>query len=139
MLLVVAQQLLLVDLGEIPLFLGAVHDTLTFASFFAIGFLIYSAPRRRIRPALGTMSMIAVFALIASDPLTDPSNILRGGAPCLLLTDGVALVVATAWSTTLPRSLDGIATELGILSYPLYLERFPSDVSRRGIPTAALI
>jgi peptidoglycan/LPS O-acetylase OafA/YrhL len=120
-LFLVAQHALLKSLpaSDTPEFWGQYIMPLTFAPFFAFGFLIYSLPRRSSTRDL--LLSLACLAALFSFSLISSRNVFRPGAIYLLLTGISVASVYFALNAKMPDALSGASRFLGDISYALYL------------------
>ncbi|MGO4353302.1 acyltransferase family protein [Rhizobium sp. RAF36] len=120
-LFLVAQHALLRSLpaSDTPEFWGEYIMPLTFAPFFAFGFLIYSLPRRS--SARDLLLSLACLTTLFSFSLISSHNVFSPGAIYLLLTGLSVASVYFALNARIPTALSGASQFLGDISYALYL------------------
>lgn len=116
---------------------------LTFAPFFAIGFVVYKLGRSESFAwsmlALSGGAIIAFFSIVAD------VDLYRSPALYLALTGVVFLTILGAYRTRLPERLTGISGFLGDISYAMYLtHQLPLAAggflgTRLGLPIALQI
>jgi peptidoglycan/LPS O-acetylase OafA/YrhL len=117
----VAQHALLKSLpsSSSPEFWGQYIMPLTFAPFFAFGFLIHSLPRRSTARDL-TLST-ACLATLFGFSLVSSHNVFRPGVIYILLTGLSVASVYFALNAKMPAALFKPSQLLGDISYSLYL------------------
>jgi peptidoglycan/LPS O-acetylase OafA/YrhL len=119
--LVIAQQALLQSLpsSDAPEFWGEYIMPLTFAPFFAFGFLIHLLPRRSTTRDM-MLSMLCIAGLFGFSLITS-RDVFRPGAFYIFLTCVSVASVYFALNARMPEPLSKTSRFLGDISYALYL------------------
>ncbi len=140
-----AQYALLVSLPETtsPDFWDKYIMPLTFAPFFAFGFLIHAAPRSETRKNF--VCAILAVALLFGFSVVIEANVYRAGPAYWLLTSLSAGSVYFALNAKMPAALDRFSHFLGDISYSLYLTHWMAyelikgrDLGFAAIPVFAI-
>ena len=121
LLLLLAQHIYLAVLKDLT---GDAHwdrytAPLTFAPFFALGFLVYRAAGERRPVFLG--AALALLGAIAGFSLVWQGDLFRANGPFLLLTLLAGAAIYCANRAPVPKPLQGPSRFLGDISYALYL------------------
>lgn len=135
-----AQQILLSTLppSDNPMFWQQYTMPLTFAPFFAAGFVIHRF-KRPSPSALNFWLSVGCLSLVFGFSFITDENVYRAGWPHLLLTVWSASAVWFALSAATPKMLDGFARWSGNISYSLYLTHWLSfELAKDLAPNAGL-
>lgn len=125
--LTLAQQVLLYLLQPIAeeTFFHYYTAPLTFAPFFAVGFVIHRLGGER-KVSMLPMALTLLVAVMSFSALVE-APLFRSQGLYVALSIMVALVVLCSYRSAVPAALEGTASFLGNISYSLYLTHWIAD------------